>query len=250
MRKIIKIIIISCLLLTTTIAECKKQKECTVRGRVVDDNGNPVEKAIIIVDSGPPTSWEDLIECSETDDDGKFSYRLENCPFPQETRTLYVTSYPNYDSYVPFSAPFLRSKELGNKFAGQLLKNRKKEDVNVGDVRVQVFFSTVIVYLTDENGHLLLSEEEWQNVWFRLKSENNVDVSTSSLSKNNLSHAVRSKESAIAIDLPEGKWQIEISKNWEKQIWLKPNIFIVVLRASSTFNITLQMAKHNKPLKL
>src|SRR5712691_8832858 len=43
-----------------------------VRGRAVDERGLPVARAYVVVDFGPPTTWEDSSSFVESDASGKF----------------------------------------------------------------------------------------------------------------------------------------------------------------------------------
>src|SRR5258708_5944283 len=45
-----------------------------VRGRVVDQYGRPVSHAIVVVDAGLPTTWEDFTYSVESDETGKFLF--------------------------------------------------------------------------------------------------------------------------------------------------------------------------------
>lgn len=233
------------LTLTTAFAQTGKPTGCSVRGKAIDDEGNPVANAIVLVDAGTPEGWEDLIFLERSNADGEFSYPLERCPFPKENRTLYLTSPINYDNAVPFSAPFWRNQKAGLKFAGQTTKSNTKGDIDLGEVRVQVFFTTVQVYFQDESGRPLIPPQKWEDFWFKLKMEDGVTVSEGSISQHTILHAVRAIDSALAMELPEGKWLIEIVDPSGTNNWLKSDTFINVPRKALPMKVTLQMSKKN-----
>jgi hypothetical protein len=239
----VKLIITVGLLATVTMAQGNNSKGCSVRGKVLDDKGSPLANAVVLVDAVPPSTWEDLIFMNRTDSEGRFNYELERCPFPQESRTLYVTSPLSYDNHVPFSPPFMRSKIAGKKFAGQKVRSNRRGNVDLGDIRVQVFFTTVTVRFINKAGQPLLDKDDWEHIWLKLKTANGTTVSEETLSKHEIVHAVRAEESAIMMDLPEGEWQIELQRKGTS--WLKANQMIKVPRASAPFAINLQMAKDN-----
>lgn len=246
MPRIANILILSLIFSVAAFSQSKQPKACVIKGRVLDDSNKPLPKAEVVVDA-PPRGWEDLIINDSSDSQGRFNYRLDYCPFPESSRTLFVTTTPSYEHYVPFHIPFLRSKIAGDKYAGQVIKNKTKSDLDVGDIKVQVTFTTVTIKFVDLEGNNLLSGKDWANVWFKIKTENGIWVSESGLSINNQKTAVQSKDSAILMDLPEGKWQIELSRSWGRKPWLKPDGIVNVERSASPFSLTLKMSKDQNP---
>jgi hypothetical protein len=228
-------------------AQGRKGEECSVRGRVIDDRGLPLVDAVVVVDAGPPTTWEDLIITEKTDKGGNFTYKLDRCPFPNKKMTLYVTSPLSPDAYAPFQVPFLRSNRPDKKFAGQAVRGKSRGDVEVGDVRVQVVFTAVTVKFVDQADQPLLAEKDWGSVWLRLKSADGMTVSEGGLSKSAIDRTVRAKESAMAMELPEGEWQIEV--RFKGTPWLKANHLVEVARGAAPFAVTLQMGKENRPAR-
>ena len=216
----------------------QKRTECFVSGTVLDSSNKPVPNAYIILDT-PPTTWEDLIVFTKSDESGNFWYNT-SCPFPNGQKVLYVSSPINFDNYSPFTPPFTRTKQLGERFAGQVVVNRKKRDIALGNVYVQVYFSTVIVRFTDETGDPLIKDKkDWRNVWIRLRSGKRI-VSESNLSPNHVKNAVRAEDSAIAMSLPEGEWTVEIS--FDGDDWLKPNKTLTVVKSNTESQATLKMS--------
>ena len=235
--------LLSIFLLSFSFAvSAQKRTECSVSGRVLDSSNKPVPKAHIILDS-PPTTWEDLIVSTNSDDSGNFSYPT-SCPFPNGKLTLYVSSPISFDNYTPFTPPFTRTKELGERFAGQPVVNRKRGDINLGNVYVQVYFSTVVVRFADEVGNSLIkNKEDWRSVWIRLRSGRR-RVSETSLSQKDIEKAVRVENSAISMSLPEGKWTVEIS--FDGDTWLKPDRILTVQKSDAEIQETLKMSNKKR----
>ena len=61
------------ILLTPVFSSSQTEHKYLVHGRVVDKAGQPIRGAQVILDTGPPVDWEDLIESFDTDADGRFS---------------------------------------------------------------------------------------------------------------------------------------------------------------------------------
>jgi hypothetical protein len=231
----------------TAAAQGKKSEGCAVRGRAVDDAGAPVPKAYVLVDAGPPAGWEDLIIYEQADERGYFSYKLDYCPFPARSMTLYVTSPTSSDGFAPFGPPFLRSGRAGRAFAGQKVRGERKGDVDLGDVRVQVFYTAVTLKLVGGGGRPLLAGDDWGDVRVRLKTARGVWVSEQMLSANNVEKSVRAAESAVVMELPEGDWQFELRLTRKGGSWLKADRLVNVRRGGPPFTLTLRMAKGNRP---
>jgi len=247
LKRAVMLLLFAATFATAAAAQDDKSEACRVRGRVLDDAGAPVPKALVVVDAGPPTTWEVLIITDQADDKGYFSYTLERCPFPAESRTLYVTSPVSYDHYVPFDPPFLRDARAGRAFAGQKIRGKKRGDLELGDVRAQAVYTTVTLKLVGADGRPLLAEDDWGDVWLRLKTARSVWVSEGMLSAYNIEKAVRAAESAIVVELPEGDWEFALKLSRKGGPWLKADQLINVRRGGTPFSLTLQMAKGNRP---
>jgi hypothetical protein len=247
MKPALLMLLFACSLATTAAAQGETQQVCSVRGRVVDDNGAPVPKALILVDGGPPAGWCDLIINGQADELGYFDYKLEGCPFPARAMTLYVTSPISYDNHVPFDQPFLRNGRAGKAYAGTVIRGKERGDVDLGDVRVQAVFTPVTLKLVGRDGRPLLAEDDWGDVWLRLKTSRGVWVSEGMLSAHNIETAVRAGESAIVMELPEGEWSVEVRTSRKGRPWLKPDRLVKVPRGSQPFTLTLQMDRGHRP---
>jgi len=241
------LLLFACALANTAAAQGGRPKGCAVRGRAVDDRGAPVPKAAVLVDGGQPAGWEDLIIVDNADEQGYFSYQLERCPFPAESMTLYVTSPVSFDHYAPFTAPFLRSGRAGRAYAGQAVRGKRKGDLELGEVRVQAFFTAVTLKFVGRDGRPLLTADDWAGLYVRLKTAGGLNVSETTLSASHIEKAVRSDESSLVMELPEGSWQVELLIYRKGKHRLKADRLVEVPRGSVPFTLTLQMDRQNNP---
>lgn len=232
-----RLLLLAFLLTFSFAASAQKLTECFVRGTAVDSSNKPVPNAYIVLDS-PPTTWEDLIVFYQSDENGNFSYSTF-CPFPDGKRTLYVSSPIPIENYSPFTPPF-RTTQLGKRFAGQTIVNKKRGNVDLGNVYVQVYYSTVSIKFVDEAGKPLVDNlNAWKNARIRLHSGKRI-VSETGLFRNTYEKALRSGESTITITLPEGDWTIEV--NFDGSNWLKPDRILTVQKSNAEIQEILKMS--------
>jgi hypothetical protein len=238
------------LLLMLVAANAQRQIKCFVRGRVLDSAGNPVERAFVMLDDGPPTAWEDMTGYVEADADGRFSYETL-CPVPRGKQTLYVTSPLSFDNYIPFLPPYRRNREINPTFIGQtVINNRRVSDINLGDVQIQTYYSKVIIHFQNQSGAPLFSKtNDWQLMWLRFRNARNEIVSEGGLSIDNINKAVQKSASAISMQLPEGTWWIEVNPDEDRGRWLKSDTSIIVQRSNSPMEVTLRMSKRKKSVR-
>jgi len=232
-----KYFLFTAFLLTFTLtASAQKSIECFVKGTVIDTANNPVPNAYIVLDS-PPVGFEDLIVFDKADKDGNFSYSTR-CPFPNGQQTLYIASPILIENFSPFEPPF-RTNQLGKPFAGQIIVNKNKSDINLGNVYVQVYYAAVNIKFVDDAGKFLETDKDvWKKTQIRVRSKKKI-VAGSALFRNAYEKAVRAAESSVKMNLPEGKWTIEISFNGKK--WLKPDRVLTVKRSDAPVEETLTM---------
>ena len=217
-------------------ALAQKQTKCFVSGTVLDSSNKPVPDAYIVLDS-PPTTWEDLIVIYKADKNGKFSCDTF-CPFPNGKQNLYISSPIPIENYSPFTPPF-RTSRFGSRFTGQVIENKKNVDMDLSNVYVQFYYSTVVVRFVDETGNALVTNQETlKNIRIKLRLGKSVKTD-SPLFSNTYEKAVRAEESAVAMNLPEGEWTVEISFDGKK--WLKPNRALTVRKSDVEVQETLQM---------
>ena len=211
--------------------------DCAVRGRVVDDTNKPVAHARIVLDD------TELVFFSESDADGHF-IRESHCWRSPMSRVLFVTSSFAIGGIVPIDPPDYYFWKLGEAFAGKPIVLKKNEVLDVGDVRVQVYYSKLAIRFQNSNGKPLFGGNmNWRLVWLRVRNERHRVVAETSLPFDNLEPHVRKAENIIIMYLPEGEWHLEISPFENKGPWLKASGPVVVRRSNQPLTVTLRMAK-------
>jgi hypothetical protein len=211
-----------------------------VRGRAVDERGLPVARAYVVVDSGPPTTWEDSTSFVESDASGKFLLYEGEESTPDHIRLLYVTGPLPMNAVGLITPPFNRNRRLtGKSFASRNILIKENAEVDVGDVPVQVRYGAIRVRLQDRRGRpLIKSARRWRLVWLRIRNDQGAVVTLGGFSINDIEKSVNLRESSVDVSLPEGTWFIDASPFEDKGPWLtSPNP--VDVKASGAPNLTL-----------
>jgi hypothetical protein len=229
------------LLLAAVAAVAQDREQCSVTGRVVNDSNEPAANAYLLWDPGYGGGIDYITVFGRTDEEGKFKYQAA-CPIGQ--LRLYVTSTLSTDNYLPVTPPFPYGK-LSKQFKGLPVVKNEKGDLNLGDVAVQVYYSTAVIRFLDESGAPLLPEKNaWNNVTLRIRDKNRKLFSEQRLSPDSIEKAVRPQNSAIVMDLPVGEWLVELSLNQGKPDWLKPDKLVVLQRSNSPTEVSLRMSNN------
>ena len=228
-----------CLLVASSV-NAQLQRKCFVRGKVVDANGTPVKRAYVVLDAGPPESWEDLILSVESDSEGNFSSETL-CPVPRGQQWLYITSPLSFDNLVPYDPPFRRNRETDSRFMGQVVKNTNPVDfIDLGNVRLQVSYATVTVRVQNELGAPLI--HDWRSVWLKVRNDRRQTVSEGGLSIHNIETAIDKSSSSMRIQLPEGTWWLEINTHEDRGKWLKARLPVMVRKSTESLDLTLRFS--------
>jgi len=180
----------------------------SIRGRVIDSHQNPVSKAAVYLD--PPAGAHQIFG-STSDSEGKF-YLKEDLGV-QLKRKLYVTA-PTPDG-VPclICPPFnLLPRLNGSIFQGKSIVFKPDEEINIGDIPVQIYYGLIKIRISNKNNEPLLTDEEkWRLLYFRIRAKEGKVVAESGISIYEISKAVNPVESTITIALPDGVWYLEVS---------------------------------------
>lgn len=234
LRQLTQIVLSAMLLLSFNTQAIQKQYNWVVRGRVVDEHGRPVAHASVLV--FPPemlSEWKGhdlLIIEVEADAEGRFRYEGEDLIPIDSKYVLYVTSCRPPDAFTPvtLTPPFDLAKGTDLAFVGRPVRVKSGEEVDVGDVPVQVRYGVVVVHLRNRAGAPMLTDaESWEGVGVRVRDARGKIVDESFLSQAAVRKAVRVDQSAIAIALPEGVWRIEVAPDGEGGRWFTSNLLTV-----------------------
>ena len=230
--------LIGALLIAGTYA-AQKEYHYSVRGRVVDAQGQPVQGAVVYLD--PFVSAHQVFGCT-TDPDGKFHLE-EITRIPRQTRRLYVTGPIPPSTPRLIAPPFnLLSKLTDPVFSGQLISMEQNGEVDLGDVPIQISYAVVRVYILDHDGKALLkTRRQWEAVNLRVRNVERVVVDDASLSQKSIEEAVSPSDSSIAIALPEGVWYLDVAPFGFEGPWFASSDQLLVQRSSSQLQVTFKV---------
>jgi len=230
--------------LTSSQAATRRAFRYRVRGRVVDQSGRPVAHARIVVDAGPPTSWEDVSYFVESDESGRFLFYDGEEATPNHIRFLYVTGPVPGNARSPIMPPFNRIPSLRERrFASRRIKIRENAETDLGDVRIQVSYGAINVRFRDVNGRpLVLDEKAWTYVWLRVRNQRGQTVKFGSFSISDIEASVNLADSSAKVALPEGTWYIEGSLKEDKGPWLTSGAPIQVGGPNRELYLTLRQS--------
>lgn len=190
-----------------------------VKGRVVDGRGQPSAHARVIIHApGPEDTCESWVVHHEVDAEGRF--RVEaTASLPMEKRVLYVITSLPPNAHAPIAPPFRELNSTNRAFAGLPILIKKNHEVDVGDVPIQVHYSELLVHLRGDKGAPAFTEftdeSALPRIQLRVRDFRGDVVGEGGVARN----AFRRGQSAIAVALPEGKWQIEIALDARVMSW-------------------------------
>ncbi len=207
------------------------QSGSRVIGRVVDGCGKPVPHARVLV-FGPEPQGGMIggltITDEQADADGHFKYEIYQTKSPETDSFLYVTSPIPLNAFITLTPPFNALRKIGNSFLGLPIHLRPNQEVNIGDVKVQVIFGVVVARLQDRKGLPMFDDpKDWEYVGLRIRDIQGRIVEETEVPPASAKAAVRANGTSLAIVLPEGVWQIEIGPNGLKGKWIVSDLFLV-----------------------
>lgn len=220
------------LMLATAQTAPQQEYYYAVTGKVIDEYGQPVAGAYIVVDAGP---GGDIVLSTEADSQGKFRFE-ERASLQKEERTIYVTS-PRFPMVCdPVRPPFDMLPQPSNeKYSGQKISTKKNAEIDVGEVRVQVYYGLIEFVLHSGKGVPLTRAEKkkWRRAWLRLRNEHGDLI---------IDGRFPLDSPDLKVALPEGTWRLEISPDYDKDRWFAPDNPVVVKRSSQQ-QVVLRLAK-------
>ncbi len=222
----------------SSVSSSQSDEQCVVKGRVVDDAGVAVPGSLVAL---LPRQVIDgcLVDYRRTDAEGGF--RIEatySSPGSSECVLYVMTAYPT-DAYVPITPPFSLVRNLGQSFVGvPVSARRRKEEVDLGDVRLQVRYGTVILIFQNQDGAPLLSEKvRRHSIWLRIRDTRGDIVSENALSAEELRRA----KTGLTVALPEGRWQVEASLEADSMVWQPLESELIIRKANDGSRRTLKL---------
>lgn len=194
------------LLLAIITTNHAQKTEYILKGRVIDENGQPISGAKVRVS---PIKYI-MEEKGLTDEGGVFS--LRKSAKKGDIFYLYVSEHSKYTKYewTMIDPPFFYVNVKNKRFFGKPIKFGDEKVIDVGDVNVQFWFGTV--YMKFQINGRNLTENEWKFVWCRLKDEKGRLLWEQSIGPRVEDNQVDLQKSILKLSLPEGNWKLEFQK--------------------------------------
>ena len=213
-----------------------------VRGRAVDIQRRPVPAAYVVILPTPNDRGGDFISTGEADAEGRIRIEVPDSNMTGTMRLLYVTGPLPLDAITPIKPPFTGFRGLtGPAYSAQLVRIKKNDGVDIGNIPVKVFYHTVTVFLKDRSGNPFLKDATaWQTVALRIRDGRGRFIAETSLAPEQIRRAVSPTDSSVRIALPEGVWRIEASPD-EHAPWLTSGSAVRVNASSERLRTILRL---------
>lgn len=256
-RLMLALLCFAALFFPLTQASLQANGGYVVTGRVVNETGEPVANARIILQAtNAAKGMDSSVRHYLTDAEGRFRVRL-SASSPESRQTLYViTGLPrelplraavNFPSdlpirtgvVTPITPPFpAELEQLSSSFSGKAITLKKGQETDVGDVPVQVRYAEVSVSLLDEAGAALAKDDKSPSVLYRIRDSRG-DV----VAEGNIPSATLFKNgSAAVLALPEGTWNMEFALDNEGKNWRPLNEPLTVQSAGGQIRTSMQLS--------
>lgn len=206
-------------LLTTSIIAQEKYS-AIIKGRVVDENGRPVVGVNVRFDNSEALR-DKLCWVKDnsvfSDADGQFLHQ-EYCTVEQ--RTVYLLMAPTIGfeyAQTPIYPPFWTDLRRTNpRFAGVPVKINGNEQIDLGNIPLQVWYNPIEIFVTDKLGRpFYKTDDDWARFVLIIRDEHGLAVGSEGLSVSDLENSVRIDRGSVRLALPEGTWIIELLRDWD-----------------------------------
>jgi hypothetical protein len=221
LSEFIFIVITVTLLIITATAQVKYQSN--IKGRVVDEQGQPVENANVRFDV-PEKFYNQVCWVKNnsvfSDKDGNFVHE-EYCGVSNRTGTLFIVPKIGLtDIIAPIYPPFWRKLRLSNPaFAGLYVNIEGNKEIDLGNVPLQVRYSDFTLFVLKKSGKpYYKTSNDWSRFQLIVRNEKGEDVGSSALSTFDIENKVNLKMGFVKIALPEGSWTLELLNSLDDYI--------------------------------
>ena len=211
----------------------QQEYDYAVTGKVIDEHGQPVAGAYVVVDAGP---GGDIVVFTEADSQGKFRFE-ERVSLAKQERTIYITSPRFPTASDPFRPPFdMLPHSSSEKYSGQKILIKKNGEIDVGEVRVQVYYGLIeLVLHSSKDAPLTRAEKKkWRRAWLRLRNEQGDFILDSSFPR---------ETPDLKVALPEGTWRLEVTPSYDYGPWFPLDNPVVVSRTNSPQRIIVNLSR-------
>jgi hypothetical protein len=183
-----------------------------ITGRVVDDKGNPVPRAMVVLESLTKNEIDDYAynDTTFTGEDGKFKV-INISTEKNRTRNLYISG-PFPENAIPLVElpPWDNLRRLKPDLLVRPVKLNENFLTEIGDIKPKVYAGITEIILVNSNGEpYFKTEGDWQSVYYVLRGEDGEPVIAQGISINDTKLRINTKEGLIRFAVAEGTWTVE-----------------------------------------
>ena len=189
-----------------------------ITGRVVDEKGIPVERALVVLESLTKNevdeySYNDTVF---TDKDGRF--RVINISTEKNrTRNLYISGpFPENAVRTVGLPPSDYIRRLTPDLLARAVRLNEDFTTDIGDIKPKVYAGITEVALVKSSGEPYFeTERDWQSIFYVLRGKDGERVLTEKISANDSKLKIDVKTGVIRFAVAEGTWTIEFISDIE-----------------------------------
>jgi hypothetical protein len=211
-------VVLFCIAVLGSSALSQQRYEATIRGTIVDQNGQPANAAVTFNNPESIRTKDCWVKDTTvfTDRNGQFSLR-EHCGLSVRNVTLFVEPATGFEgAQTPIRAPYWTSlRETKGEFSGLNVRLEKNQDVDLGSIPLKVNYRRVQLAVLGKNGKpYYKSRDDWAKFVLIVRNPSGIAVGSEALSTNDRENSVDLKRGVVLLALPEGTWTLELLKNW------------------------------------
>lgn len=183
-----------------------------IRGRVVDSHGQPVAHAYIYLEAPThPDRDPEVFSVCTADFEGRFEVEQPTIAPFKDRWQLYTMEPYDQSSHLPLFPPFAEGLRLADSRLAGLTLPAGNQDLNIGNIGLELSLGTILIRVLDANSQPLLTERlldktRLPRLQFRLRDRSGEAIG---LSLVHWEH-IRWDTSTIEVKLPPGNWRLEL----------------------------------------
>ena len=227
MNSLIRLFSVAAIVLLCFNSAAAQRYTTLITGRVVDEKGLPVERALVVLESLTENgvdeySYNDTVF---TGKDGRF--RVINISTEKNrTRNLYVSGpFPENAIRTVDLPPWENLSRLNPDLLPRAVKLNENFTTNIGDVKPKVYAGIAEIALVKsgiiggggggEGEPFFETEREWQAIYYVLRDESGEPILTEKISANDSKLKIDVKTGVIRFAVAEGTWTLEFISDLE-----------------------------------
>lgn len=218
MRYLIKLLLVIIFVISCVFniaSQEKVQYKSIIKGKVLNNFGQPVENAIVVFDVAE-NFYKNICWVKNntvfSDKEGNFVHE-EYCSLKNRKVSLFIVPKVGLsNSDAPLYPPFWSTLRRNNpKFAGLSVNIEGNQEIDLGNVPIQVWYNKFELFVLNKNSKpYYKNNDDWGNFHLIVRDELGDDVGSSALSIRDIENKVNIEKGLVKIALPEGSWVLEL----------------------------------------